>query len=140
MLLQIVNLILSGKGEVAGRGDYFNLRRKNLESKIETHLVVAGSCRTVGNGICTDFLGIFYCRDCLEDTLGTYGYRISAVAEHVARNHIFYTLVVVILSDVESGMRGGSETFRLFGYHLQLLFRETAGVGDCRVHLIPEIF
>ena len=104
MFLQVVDLIFAGEGEVAGRGYDLDFGSEDLESEVESHLVVPRTGRTVGYCVGPYLLGIFERGDRLEDTLGADRDRIGAVAEHVPCHHILYALVVIILSDIEGGM------------------------------------
>ena len=65
---------------------------------------------------------------------------VCAVAEHVAGHHVAYAAVVVVLGDVERGVRCRAEAFCLVGDNLELFVGESAGVGDGGVYFITEVF
>ena len=58
VVVQIVNLFLAREFLVACQGDDFYAGSHHQESHIEADLVVAGTCRAVGDGVSPDLLGI----------------------------------------------------------------------------------
>ena len=139
MLLEIVDFILAGEGHVACRGDNLDFGRKNLESEVEAHLVVTGAGAAVSHIFRADALGIVDDGDSLENTLRADRDRVSAIAEHIAHNHIFDTLVVVFVCDVERGMSLCPESKCTLLDALQLIGAEATGVGNGGINLITAI-
>ncbi len=140
VVAQVFDFILAGEGHVAGRSDYLYLGGENLEGEVETHLVVAGAGRAVGNGVCAYFLGIVDNSHGLEYALGRHADRVCAVAEHVSGYHVLYGAVVVFPGDVEGGVGGGAESKGAFLYAGEFFGSEAAGVGYGRVNFVTEVF
>ncbi len=132
--------MLAGESHIAGGRDDLDLGSQDLESEVETHLVIAGTGRSVGHGIGPDLLGILDDGYCLEYTFRGYRYGISAVAEHIARYHVANALVVIIACDIEGGMGSGTQIHGTFLDTLELLGAEASGVGYRGVYLISEVF
>ena len=97
VLVQVVNLFLTAQCHVACQRNDFHARSHDEESHVEANLVVTRTRRTMSDGIGADFVGIACNGQCLEDTFGTYGYRISAVTQYIAEYHVFQTLFVILL-------------------------------------------
>ena len=101
VLVEVVDLLLTGEGFVTGEGNDLHARRSHKESHVEAHLVVARACRAVCDSIRLHFACIACDSEGLEDTLGRHRDRVCAIAEHVTINHIADTLVVVFLLYIE---------------------------------------
>ncbi len=140
MLLEVIDLVLTCECHVARGGNYLNFRSEDLECKVEAHLIIAGACRSVCHGVGADFLGVIYNRKCLEYAFGADADRICAVAEHVTGYHEAYAAVVIVVSDVEGGMRCRAETVCLVGDYSELFFAETSGIGYGCMYFISEVF
>ena len=69
MLLEEIDLILTGEAVFTYRGDDLDLRCENLEYNVETYLVVAGSCTSVRHCIRADLLYMLQDFKCLENAL-----------------------------------------------------------------------
>ena len=69
VLVQIVNLLLTGKRLVTCQCDNLYTRSHYQEGHVETNLVVAGTCTSVSDGVSTNLLGVTSDGDSLEDTL-----------------------------------------------------------------------
>ena len=69
MVVEVVNLFFASQFVVACQCDYLHSRSHDEESHVETYLVVAGTGRTVCNGIGTNLLGVAGYRNGLEDAL-----------------------------------------------------------------------
>ena len=136
MLVQVVNLLLAAQSHVAGQGDDFHTRCHDKEGHVETHLVVAGSGRTVGDGIGSDFVGIAGDGQCLEDALRADGDGVGAVTQHVAVDHVFQTLFVVFAGDVQCHVFHGAQLVGVLFVGFQLLGTESAGVGAGSIYFV----
>ena len=69
VFVQEINLLFTCQFLVACQCDNLHTRSHHEECHIKTDLVVAGTCRSVSNGICTNLLGIACYGNSLEDTL-----------------------------------------------------------------------
>ena len=89
MLIEEVDLLLTRELLVACQGDNLHAGSHHEEGHVETDLVVAGTGRTVRNGIGTNLIGIAGDGDSLEDTLAGNGDGVTVVTQHVTENHVF---------------------------------------------------
>ena len=115
VFLQIVDFIFTREFHVTGWSNNLNFRSKNLECKVETHLVVPGSCGTMSHGIGTYLLGIVDDGNSLENTLRRDGNRICPVAKHVPKNHVANTLGVVVFRDIKCNVTLHAKALGLVG-------------------------
>ena len=67
--VEIIDLLLTREVEVAGQSDDFHSRSHHEESHVKTDLVVAGTGRTVGDGVRADLFGITGDSHTLENPL-----------------------------------------------------------------------
>ena len=90
------------------------------------------------NGVRPDFPGVPGDGEGLENAFRGYGDRIGSVAEHIAENHVFQALVVILGSHVQGlvGLGTQGECPRLIIG--QLLRGETARIGADGVDLIAH--
>ena len=137
VLVQVVDLFLTAQCHVAGQGNDFYPRGKYQERHIETNLIVTGSRRAVCDSVRTDLVCITGDCQCLEDTFGTDGDRISAITENIAEYHIFQALFVILLRDVERYVFDGTQFISIFFVLFQLFRTETTGIGTSGIHFIP---
>ena len=70
--VEVVNLLLTGKGLIASERDNLNAGSHHEEGHVETNLVVTSTGRAVSDGISANLLGIACDGQCLEDTLRAY--------------------------------------------------------------------
>ena len=69
MFVEVVDLVLAGEGHITCKGYDFHTGRTHKKCHVETYLVVAGTGRTVCNGIGTNLVGIARNGQCLKDSL-----------------------------------------------------------------------
>ena len=129
VLIQIVNFFLASQFLVASQRDDFHTRSHHEEGHIETDLVVACTSRTVCDGVSTNLLGITCDGDGLEDALAADGDRVAVVAQHIAEDHVFQRLLVILMSHVEGYILYCAQLIGVFFILLQLLFAESACIG-----------
>ena len=129
MLVQEIHLFLTRQFLVAGQGDDLHTRSHHEESHVETDLVVTSACASVGDGISANLLGITGDGNGLEDTLTADGDRITIVTQHIAKDHVFQRLGVILLRHVEGHILNGSQFIGVLFVGLQLLGAESAGIG-----------
>ena len=67
--IEIVDLLLTRQFLVTGERDDLHLRCHDLKGHIETNLIIAGTCRAVGDSVSLDLIGVTRNGDGLEDTL-----------------------------------------------------------------------
>ena len=72
MLFEVVDFILACEVHVASRGDDFDVWSKNLECKVESYLVVSGTCAAMGYILCANLFGVIDNGDGLEYAFGAY--------------------------------------------------------------------
>ena len=140
MFVQIVDFFLTAQCHITGQRDDFYIRSQYKESHVKTNLVVTCSGRTVGNGIRTDFVGITCDGQRLEDTFRADGNRVSTITQHISENHIFQTLFVVFLSNVQCYIFHCSQFVGVFFVCLQLFFAETARIGTSCIYFVTFFF
>ena len=106
VLDQVINLGLTRKLHVTdGRND-FQVLSQDVEGQVKTNLVVPCPGTAMCHCSSTNFLGIFGRFNGLEHPFGTYRQGIGVVAQHVSKNHVTNTLVVIIVQCI-----GHAETF-----------------------------
>ena len=88
VVVQIVHLFLSRQSLVACESDYLHTRSHHEECHVETNLVVAGTCGTVGYGVGTYLVGVARYGYGLEYALRRHRYGVAVVAQHVAEYHV----------------------------------------------------
>ena len=101
MLVEEVDLLFAGQFLVTGQRDNLYAGCHHQECHVKTNLVVTGSRRTVGNSVSTNLFGITGNGDGLENTLATDGDGVAVVAQHIAKDHVFQRLLVILLGNVE---------------------------------------
>ena len=82
----------------------FSIRNNRSESHIKTYLIVSGTRRTMGYGVCTQLFGIFCYRNRLKNTLCTHRKWVGIVFQHIAKNEIFDTLLIILVGNSGSVM------------------------------------
>ena len=70
VLIKVIDLKLASQRHIPREGDDLDPRSHNKEGHVKADLIVAGSCRTVGDGIRADCLGITRDGHSLEYSLG----------------------------------------------------------------------
>ena len=136
MFFKVVDLVIAAESHVARQRDDLHARSQHEEGHVETHLVVACTRRTVGNGIGTYLVCITGNRECLEDTFGADGDRVGASAQHVAEYHILQALLVVLMRHVERHVLLCAQLVGVLFVLFQLLTAEPARVGTGGIYFI----
>ena len=139
MAVQIVNLVLAAQGLVARQRDDFLSWSHHEERHVKADLVIAGTGRAVGYCVCTNLIGIACDGKSLEDALGTYRNGISAIAQHVAEDHVFETLLVVFLCDIKRDIFHRAQLVCVLFVAFQLLGTEATRVGTGGIDLIAHL-
>ena len=88
MLVQIIDFFFAAEGMVTGEGDDLLARGEDEECHVETNLVVACACASVGDGVGSNLVGITGDGDSLEDALGRNGDGVAIVSKNVAKDHV----------------------------------------------------
>ena len=138
VFVQIVNFFLAGQFLIASQCDNLHTRSHHEEGHIETNLVVACTSRSVGDSIGTDLLGITGDGDGLEDTLAADGDGVAVVAEHIAENHIFQRLLIILMGHIECDILHSTQLIGVLFVLLQLFLAEAASIGACCVN-VPAV-
>ena len=136
VLVQVVHLFLTGELFVACQRNNLHARSHHQEGHVETYLVVAGACRAVGNRIGPNLFGITGDGDGLEDALRTDRDGVAVVAKHIAEDHIFQRLFVVLVGNVERYVFHGAQLVGVLLVLFQLFGTKTACVGTGCIYLI----
>ena len=139
MLVEVVYLLLTRQVAVTCQSDDLHTWSHYEECHVETYLVVAGTGRTVSDGISTYLVSVACDGDSLEDTLRRHRDRIAVVTQHVAVHHVLQRLLVILLCHVESDILHCAQLVGVLLVGLQLLGRETTGVSASGIYLITVL-
>ena len=138
ILVEVIYFFLAGQCIVTSKCDNFYAGSHHEEGHVEANLVVAGTCRTVCDGVSADFLGVTCDGERLEDAFRRNRNGIAVVAKHIAINHIAKALVVILLRHVECHIFLRTELIRIFFISLELLSTETACVSTRSIYFITH--
>ena len=138
VLVQEVNLLLTCQFLIAGEGDDLHARRQYEESHIETDLVITSTCASVGDGVGTNLFSIAGDGDGLENAFAGYGDGVTVVAQHIAENHVFQRLGIILLCHIEGYILYGPQFISVLFVGLQLFGAESAGIGTGSID-IPAV-
>src|SRR5699024_13818 len=107
LLFQEGHLFRTAELLVADGSNNFQIRAHDIETEIKTNLIVAGSAAAVGQGISSNFQGVFGNGYGLEYPLGAYRQRIGIIFKDIAKNEKTNDLLIKLLGVINTFMRVG---------------------------------
>ena len=136
MLVQEIHLFLAGKSLVTGQSNDFNARSHHQKSHVKANLVVPRTRTSMGDGICANLLGVARNGYRLKYAFRGNGDGITVVAQHISEYHVFQTLLVIFMGDIERHISLCAQLVGILLVLFQLLFRETARIGTGCIHIV----
>ena len=133
-LTDVFDFIFPGNRQFPDGSDYLNIGSHHLEYQIEPHLVITGSGGAMGYMTKAVFLCMVHKSNGLESSFRAYRQWVAPVPQHIAKDHIPQTPVIVIGCYIKYPMGNNTQPLCMPFDLLQLLCLEPTRIYNGRMY------